>query len=145
MITQLDGTKLPSHSELYSKPMWMKRIVTHLILGCGFGEKFVTHSTQFEKNDWDFIFNIVIEQSEGGQVWERNVFFFCEYKSNLKEWGRGIEEFLRQINKRHVLSTGQKLLLTFDDAFSDYKDVLSSNNVRLFVLPQLLLDAEKNV
>lgn len=172
MLTLIDGTKLPSHKEIYLifdklfedgghqlretinlflLPLMSKRVKEDIDFNFGLkdtteGKEFIENISKY-LNGFDFQKNFDFQNETGDWdiVLENRVFrFFIEYKSNVNEWHKKIDDFLRQINKRHIWDRGQrknveKILLTLDKRFEKYKSILKRNNIRLIVLEQNIL------
>ncbi len=177
MITLLDGTKLPCHDELYKsfeniadsvlQRLYLKDIerdtlieilrLNNINVGAleilkqyvnliDFYKHFNFEATwKFETYDWD-----VVLQREN----KSDIIYNIEYKSNINEWKKGINDFLNQINKRSIykysLREGVccsnsdlkvvKVLMSFDSRFLEYESTLKKNYIRLLILPQSLLE-----
>ena len=65
---------------------------------------------------------------------------YVEYKSSVDEWQKRINEFIRQIQRRKFGFKSSifefKFLVSFDQRFETYRNLLSMNNIELIILPQ---------
>ena len=167
MITLIDGTRLPSHSELYK--VWDKIFNNNLFKRLCVKDYYFRSLNLFRKElkisegvDLTLIGRCHLEflntlsykfkyKFEDYNRWDilifDQIFMYCiEYKSNVNEWKKEIHNFLAQINRRSNQAYGDwsmigiKVLMSFDSRFLDYEKILSENKIRLIILPQTMLN-----
>ena len=107
-----------------------------------------------ERNYWDMVIFMEAPITQGyfrdGKKYQsafRQV-ILIEYKSSITEWHKNIDDFIRQINSRQCdyyseqsehYGINEQILLSFDNRFQQYENLLNNNNINLVILPQELL------
>lgn len=156
---------LLSHTEFYKKLHLMEdSIIRYIYSSCGFvfdttetfkrGRKTFTTKYKFllERDNWDLI--IINEDSPDERIkklikeyrsissfmYRDGYPFFVEYKSNIEEWGKQVDDFMRQINKRRrgLIEPMFVFLMTFDERFEEWREALKRADINLIILPKEL-------
>ena len=100
------------------------------------------YDLSLEQGMWDIVVHItaVPEQRKFEKIFGHDqVTFFIEYKSHINEWGKQIDEFFRQINKRKTYSNSRNILLSFDPEFKEYEQACIRAGITLIVLSKKVL------
>jgi len=149
--------RYPSHTELYRDFHLIEEyFVMMLFSNCDAEfctkKKWTEFEVDFERNGWDICIEITDTPDkeltkfskdltkEMKDVYEDdNDWFFTfniEYKSSINEWGKQVDDYIRQIKKRRekVVHDGPTILFSFDESFLDYEELLSRVNIAVFVL-----------
>lgn len=161
--------RFPSHSEFYRDFHLVEEEFIKLALNeIGFNFKKISkpgtivlkdgttteYDYTFEKGNWDIIIHF------DDYYKNENVVLLIEYKSSIKEWGKQVDAYMRQLNKRinainlmgddfpsyNGIPKGEKkvIITSFDDRFETYKNAFKRIGVHIIVLPKDLLDNIKN-
>lgn len=176
MITTLEGQRLPSHGELYevlARPFFKERLYYELSRRDFRNQVWKIVKEMFNLNDsvQDLINYELLDSIGWHNVtlsaerdnWDLTLYrannctpnaaYFCEYKSNVQEWGKEIDDFIRQIKGRaknqlsYLDASGDTrrlhndvrhfvCLLTFDERFEKYRAMLEGQDIRLVILSQ---------
>jgi len=131
--------EFPNHSEFYRDFHLLKDAVVCAILqdmGISFEDRTprgtLVNKTEFEyefeRDGWDVV--ITITKSTDDDLAPFKI--FVEYKSSIKEWGKQVDQFMRQIKKR---GEERPILLSFDERFAEFNQALWDAKIRLVVLP----------
>jgi hypothetical protein len=149
---------LPNHSELYRDFHLIRDQVLNKIFDA-YGwqifkkktffnrEQTTEFSYEIEHQGWDLAFFITdcpdkeMQEmlSDLEELNDPRIPILIEYKSSIEEWGKQVDEFIRQIKRRNT--PGFKVLLTFDPRFKEYEHALwAADHIKLVVLPRELIE-----
>ena len=123
--------KYPSHTQLYKNLHLIEEDML-AILENELKAQLYVEEIKLEQYNWDIII--------GGNSLshESSLQVYIEYKSSINEWGKQVDAFFRQINKRKRIG-GKVVLLSFDSRFEDYRHACKRAGITLVVLPEVLL------
>ena len=98
----------------------------------------ITTKINLEQGNWGIIIEVGnMPFYEWGKESTYSFVLYIEYKSSINEWGKQIDAFFRQINKR---KGEHRFLLSFDKDFLEYEQACEYSNLKLIVLSKDILD-----
>ena len=148
--------KFPSHTELYKGIHLIEDDIMKFIYD-RFNWDYAPapeYSLELERKGWDIVIHI-IDTSEKAFITPTDKTLFdklpseskrcllIEYKSNIEEWGKQIDDFFRQVKKRSYAGLDpvtKPILLTFDERFTEYQHAFIRAGINLIILPKLYLN-----
>jgi hypothetical protein len=143
--------KLPSHTELYKDLHKIKDGLLRYIFWVYewdfekdglFGTKKTKYDIKLEYNNWDIVYFI---KGTPHKPLQKDINRFghyaleLEYKSTIEEWGKKIDDYMRQLRKRKHKNGETSIILTFDEEFRQYEQAFAMADVQLIILPDFFL------